>query len=98
LHPAGRFLDTHARHFPVPVEALAGTPTVGADGQPMLAVQMIAANDAAQRSKICDLSDSAIPIPVSPKERGRINITVNTARQIAPVLQISLSELFRGLS
>jgi DNA-binding XRE family transcriptional regulator len=30
-------------------------------------------------------------------ERGRINITINTARQIARVLEISLSELFRGL-
>jgi transcriptional regulator with XRE-family HTH domain len=35
---------------------------------------------------------------VSLLERGRINITVNTARQIAHVLEISLSELFRGLS
>ena len=35
---------------------------------------------------------------VSLLERGRINITVNTARQIAQVLEISLSELFRGLS
>ena len=35
---------------------------------------------------------------VSLLERGRINITVNTARQIAHVLQISLSELFRGLN
>lgn len=34
---------------------------------------------------------------VSLLERGRINITVNTARQIAHVLKISLSELFRGL-
>ncbi len=35
---------------------------------------------------------------VSLLERGRINITVNTARQIAHVLEISLSELFRGLN
>ena len=35
---------------------------------------------------------------VSLLERGRINITVNTARQIAHVLDISLSELFRGLN
>ena len=34
---------------------------------------------------------------VSLLERGRINITVNTARQIAHILKISLSELFRGL-
>jgi transcriptional regulator with XRE-family HTH domain len=34
---------------------------------------------------------------VSLLERGRINITVNTARQIAHVLKISLSELFRDL-
>ena len=34
---------------------------------------------------------------VSLLERGRINITLNTARQIAHVLRISLSELFRGL-
>jgi transcriptional regulator with XRE-family HTH domain len=31
-------------------------------------------------------------------EHGRINITVNTARQIAHVLEISLAELFRGLN
>jgi hypothetical protein len=31
-------------------------------------------------------------------ERGRIKITVNTARQIAHVLEINVSELFRGLS
>jgi hypothetical protein len=35
---------------------------------------------------------------VSLLEKGRINMTVNTARQIVQVLQISLSELFRGLS
>lgn len=35
---------------------------------------------------------------VSLLERGRINITVNTVRQIAQVLEISLSELFRGLN
>jgi DNA-binding XRE family transcriptional regulator len=35
---------------------------------------------------------------VSLLERGRINITVNTARQIAHVLEISRSELFRGLN
>ena len=35
---------------------------------------------------------------VSLLERGRINIAVNTARQIVHVLEISLSELFRGLS
>jgi transcriptional regulator with XRE-family HTH domain len=35
---------------------------------------------------------------VSLLERGRINVTVNTLRQIAHVLQISLSELFRGLT
>lgn len=29
-------------------------------------------------------------------ERDRINITVNTAPQIAHVLEISLAELFRG--
>jgi hypothetical protein len=34
---------------------------------------------------------------VSLLERGRINMTVNTAGQIAHVLEISLSELFRGL-
>ena len=34
---------------------------------------------------------------VSLLERGRINVTVNTARQMAHVLQITLSELFRGL-
>jgi transcriptional regulator with XRE-family HTH domain len=34
---------------------------------------------------------------VSRLERGRTNVTVNTARQIAHVLQITLSELFRGL-
>jgi transcriptional regulator with XRE-family HTH domain len=34
---------------------------------------------------------------VSLLERGRINVTMNTTRQIAHVLQISLSELFRGL-
>jgi hypothetical protein len=34
---------------------------------------------------------------VSLLERGRINITVNTARQIAHVLESSLSELFRGM-
>jgi DNA-binding XRE family transcriptional regulator len=31
-------------------------------------------------------------------ERGRINVTVNTTRQVAHVLQITLSELFRGLN
>ena len=35
---------------------------------------------------------------VSLLERGRINTTVNTLRQIAHVLQISLSELFRGVN
>jgi DNA-binding XRE family transcriptional regulator len=34
---------------------------------------------------------------VSLLERGKINITVNTARQIVHVLEISLSELFRGM-
>jgi transcriptional regulator with XRE-family HTH domain len=34
---------------------------------------------------------------VSLLERGRINMTVNTARQIAHMLEISLSQLFRGL-
>ena len=34
---------------------------------------------------------------VSLLECGKINITVNTARQIAHVLQITLCELFRGL-
>jgi hypothetical protein len=34
---------------------------------------------------------------VSLLERGRINVTVNATWQIAHVLQISLSELFRGL-
>jgi hypothetical protein len=35
---------------------------------------------------------------VSLLERGWVNVTVNTMRQIAHVLQISLSELFRGLN
>ena len=35
---------------------------------------------------------------ISLLERGRINVTVNTVRQMAHVLEISLSELFRGLS
>jgi DNA-binding XRE family transcriptional regulator len=34
---------------------------------------------------------------ISLLERGRINVTVNTVRQIAIVLRISLAELFRGL-
>jgi len=34
---------------------------------------------------------------ISLLERGQINVTVNTTRQMAHVLQISLSELFRGL-
>ncbi len=34
---------------------------------------------------------------ISLLERGRINVTVNTVRQIAHVLEINLSELFRGL-
>jgi transcriptional regulator with XRE-family HTH domain len=34
---------------------------------------------------------------ISLLERGRINITVNTARLIAHILEISLSELSRGL-
>ena len=37
------------------------------------------------------------PRHVSLLERGRINVTVNTTRQISHVLQISLSELLRGL-
>ena len=41
----------------------------------------------------CDLHRTHVSL----LERGRINITVNTARQIAHVLKISLSELFRGL-
>jgi hypothetical protein len=36
-------------------------------------------------------------IRASTLERGRINITLNTAREIAHVLEISLAELFRGL-
>src|SRR5260370_29308033 len=44
-------------------------------------------------AEACDLHRTHISL----LERGRINVTVNTTRQIAHVLQISLSELFRGL-
>ena len=43
-------------------------------------------------AEACDLHRTHVSL----LERGRINITVNTARQIAHVLKISLSELFRG--
>ena len=42
--------------------------------------------------KACDLHRTHVSL----LERGRINVTVNTARQIAHVLQTSLSELFCG--
>jgi transcriptional regulator with XRE-family HTH domain len=45
-------------------------------------------------AEACDLHRTHVSL----LERGRINITVKTARQIANVLQISLSELFRGLN
>jgi DNA-binding XRE family transcriptional regulator len=45
-------------------------------------------------AEACDLHRTHVSL----LERGRINITVNTARQIAHVLKISLSELFRGLN
>jgi transcriptional regulator with XRE-family HTH domain len=45
-------------------------------------------------AEACDLHRTNVSL----LERGRINITVNTARQIAHVLGISLSELFRRLS
>jgi DNA-binding XRE family transcriptional regulator len=44
-------------------------------------------------AEACDLHRTHVSL----LERGRINITVNTARQIARVLEINLSELFRGL-
>jgi transcriptional regulator with XRE-family HTH domain len=44
-------------------------------------------------AEACDLHRTHVSL----LERGRINVTVNTTRQIAHVLQISLSELFRGL-
>ena len=44
-------------------------------------------------AEACDLHRTHVSL----LERGRINITVNTARQIAHVLKITLSELFRGL-
>ena len=44
-------------------------------------------------AEACDLHRTHVSL----LERGRINVTVNTTRQIARVLQISLSELFRGL-
>ena len=44
-------------------------------------------------AEACDLHRTHVSL----LERGRINITVNTARQIAHVLEISLAELFRGL-
>lgn len=34
---------------------------------------------------------------ISLLERGRINVKVNTIRQVAHVLKISMSELFEGL-
>jgi transcriptional regulator with XRE-family HTH domain len=43
--------------------------------------------------KACELHRTHVSL----LERGRINVTVNTTRQMAHVLQISLSELFRGL-
>lgn len=45
-------------------------------------------------AEACDLHRTHVSL----LERGRINITVNTARRIAHVLKISLSELFRGLN
>ena len=45
-------------------------------------------------AEACDLHRTHVSL----LERGRINITVNTARTIARVLEISLSELFRGLA
>jgi DNA-binding XRE family transcriptional regulator len=44
--------------------------------------------------KPCDLHRTHVSL----LECSRINVTVNTTRQIAHVLQISLSELFRGLN
>jgi transcriptional regulator with XRE-family HTH domain len=44
-------------------------------------------------AEACDLHRTHVSL----LERGRINITVNTARQIAHVLEISLAELFRGM-
>jgi hypothetical protein len=41
---------------------------------------------------LCDLPKTHVSL----FERGRINITVNTARQIAHVLEIALTELFRS--
>jgi transcriptional regulator with XRE-family HTH domain len=45
-------------------------------------------------AEACDLHRTHVSL----LERGKINITVNTARQIAHILEISLSELFRGLN
>ena len=44
-------------------------------------------------AEACDLHRTHVSL----LERGRLNVTVNTTRQIVKVLQISLSELFRGL-
>lgn len=44
-------------------------------------------------AEACDLHCTHVSL----LERGRINVTVNTTRQIVHVLQIRLSELFRGL-
>jgi hypothetical protein len=41
---------------------------------------------------LCDLPKTHVSLLA----RGRINITLNTARQIAHVLEITLAELFRG--
>jgi DNA-binding XRE family transcriptional regulator len=45
-------------------------------------------------AEACDLHRTHVSL----LERGRINVTVNTARQIVHVLQLSLSDLFRGLN
>ena len=45
-------------------------------------------------AEACDLHRTHVSL----LERGRINVTVNTVRRIARVLQITLSELFRGLN
>ena len=47
------------------------------------------------RENLAVASDHSSHAPLL--ERGRINITVNTARQIAKVLEINLSESFLGL-
>jgi DNA-binding XRE family transcriptional regulator len=44
-------------------------------------------------AEACDLHRTHVSL----LERGRINITVNTPRQIAHTLKVTLSELFRGL-